>query len=140
SDLTARASRSRSSSWPGSRCFESSGMASSHSKPGRERRPHWARWSKRHLKTRWGKASKYRDFISVGGPPSRPGERRDLYAAASAWGNAVAGFGRQQYRRLWVFGVCRDDGPYEIPITLPLFPSRKPMRQVAPQRPTEATT
>src|SRR5258708_38261685 len=29
---------------------------------------------------------------------------------------------------------------YEIPITFPLFLSRKPMRRVAPQHPTEART
>jgi len=28
-------------------------------------------------------------------------------------------------------GVRRDDGAYEIPITSPLLPSRKPMRRVA---------
>jgi len=34
----------------------------------------------------------------------------------------------------------RDDKYYEIPITLPLLPSRKPMRRVAPHHTTKAGT
>jgi hypothetical protein len=35
-------------------------------------------------------------------------------------------------------GERRNDGAYEIPITFSWLPSRKPMRRVAPQPPTEA--
>ena len=67
SAVAAWASRSRSLSSRGSRCSLSSGMTSSHIRLGRDLQPHRARWSKRHLKTRWGRAPRYRDFISAGG-------------------------------------------------------------------------
>src|SRR6476661_8928343 len=82
-------------------------MASSHSRRGSELRPHSARWSKRHLKTRCSKALKYKDFISAGGQggrsfPRRHGERRDPYAEASRWGSVAATVSYQQGRCLLI--------------------------------------
>src|ERR1700720_3442074 len=84
-------------------------MVSSRLTHGRDLQPHLARWSKRHLKTRWGGRPKYRDFINAKGGRDAP--FRVVLAT----------------RRAPPHGVF-----YEIPITLPLLPSRKPMRRVAP--------
>src|SRR5258708_1411542 len=91
-------------------------MVSSRLRHGRDLQPHPARWSKRHLKTRWGAG-------------------RDRYAAAQLLGSVVDAFLYQPTQWLWVparASLGRDDDLYEIPITLPLLPSRKPMHRVAP--------